>query len=386
VPASATTLVTDFAVVLSSATFSAAAAALAFLIFVQMGVALRPAVWATMVLALATPLAPYSSWYFSEPLAVALFLGAALLMFARPEDEPLTDTACLAAGALLGATLWVRPAHALLVGVFLLALALSGRKKSWPALAYVGVVVVVFGLAYLLRNAFLYDNFFEFGYPDAAEGGKRLNSFETPLGTGLAAFLISPGKSIFLFAPPLIVALAALPQLWRRRRGLALVSAMSLPALLLLYATYTQFEGGYCFGPRYLVPGMVLACLPLGVVAAEGSAVRRKLLAGLFVAGLAVNLVGMATSPLEDQATGKYYDANFNYRLDYNPLAGQGALLVKYLTDGEPAPIGRGFDFWFVYLHKAGVAAATLWLLAALAVACAALSAWQLRRNSANQE
>jgi len=37
---------------------------------------------------------------------------------------------------------------------------------------------------------------------------KRLNTFDTPLWKGLYGFLLSPGKSVFIFAPPLLLALA----------------------------------------------------------------------------------------------------------------------------------------------------------------------------------
>ncbi len=59
---------------------------------------------------------------------------------------------------------------------------------------------------------------------------------------------------------------------------------------------------------------------------------------------------------------GRYYDADWNYRLSYS-LSGQIHLLWKYLTNGEPARLGLGWDRWFVFLHKGGVSAATLTVL-----------------------
>jgi hypothetical protein len=74
--------------------------------------------------------------------------------------------------------------------------------------------------------------------PTAAEGAKRLNTFDTPLWKGLYGFLLSPGKSVFVFAPPLILALAGLRRLWNFERGVchrvrsvsAPLSHFSLPA------------------------------------------------------------------------------------------------------------------------------------------------------------
>jgi hypothetical protein len=72
----------------------------------------------------------------------------------------------------------------------------------------------------------------------------------------------------------------------------------------------------------------------------------------------------MATSFLEDQAmTGRYYDANWSYRFSYS-LRGPFELLIHYLTSPRPAPLGLGFDRWFVFLAKAGVSDATLLTIA----------------------
>lgn len=383
VPQSAEALVTDFSIVLSSATYAALAASLMFLVFIGMGVAQKRALLGALALAFATPLFCYSAWYFSEPLAAALFLSATVALFVRPASEDFSARGCLLAGLALGATLWVRPTHLLTALVFLAAILAS--ERGWTcrlrAAAIVAAVLGAFGAAYLLRNGMLYGNVFDFGYPAAAEGGRRLNTFETPLLTGIMAFLFSPGKSVFLFAPPLLLASWGLPRIWRQNRGLAVVLGGAPLVSLLFFSRYTQFEGGYAFGPRYLVPGMMLLACAVGVVLREGSGTQRKLLLALCLAGMLVNVIGLATSPLEDMASGKYYDEQFNYRLDYSPLAGQGALLVKYLSDAAPAAIGRGFDRWFVFLHKGGVSTGWLLLVGGLATAGAAFSAVRLLRS-----
>jgi len=382
VPENAQTLVTDFAMVLGSATFAALAAALAFLLLQSMGLSQQVALTGACGLAFGTPLFAYSAWYFSEPLALVLLLAAAVALFAKPREVDFSARRCVLAGLALGAVLWVRPAHLLAAFVFLAAILASERGLSCKlrAAAIVATVIGLFGAAYLARNATLYGSAFDFGYPEAAEAGRRLNSFETPLMVGLSAFLFSPGKSVFLFAPPLLLAGWGLPRLWRENRGLTVVMGATPLVMLLFYSRYTQYDGGYSFGPRYLVPAIFLLCLGVGVVLREGSRLQRKLLFTLFLVGATVNLIGMATSPLEDMATGKYYDQNFNYRLDYSPLLGQGALLAKYLADPAPAPIGRGFDRWFVFLHKGGVSTGWLLLVGGLIAAGAAISGFQLRR------
>lgn len=126
---------------------------------------------------------------------------------------------------------------------------------------------------------------------------------------------------MFIFAPPILLALAGIAGLWRRNRGLATL-AITLPlADLLFFAKYSQWEGGYCVGPRYLVPAIALLCLGLGPALAgsqsaqpnpsEASAPEsrpksrltlRAVGIVLLVLGATVQALSLATSFMEDQA------------------------------------------------------------------------------------
>ncbi len=377
VPAEAGDLVLGFAVVLSSATFAAAAVAAAFWFWRRrLDVPAGPAAAAALLLALATPLLPYSAAFFSEPLAAALLVGAAAALAAG------SVRGAALAGALAGIAVLVRPPHVILGPVFALALIVrdgGGRRGLLGAAAFGAAFSA--GVAGLLAyNAAIFGSPFEFGYPSQVEGGVPQNTFDNPVHVGVLGFLFSPGKSIFLFAPPVLVALAGLPALWRRERALAVVAALAPLAALLFYARFRNWEGGYCFGPRYLVPSLALACLAIGPALAQAGPRLRRAAIALALAGLLVNAVGMATSFLEDQRRGGYYDERFVYRLSHAPLASQGRLLVRYATSAEPAPLGLGFDRWFVFLRKGGVAPASIAALLGAAILTAAASGLRLRR------
>ncbi|MGB9512857.1 MAG: hypothetical protein WBU20_14325, partial [Candidatus Acidiferrum sp.] len=183
---------------------------------------------------------------------------------------------------------------------------------------------------------------------------KRLNSFETPILTGLFGFLFSPGKSIFLFAPPMIVALVGIPRLWKGDRGLATVAAASLPVYLLFYARYSQWEGGYCVGPRYLVPTLALLCIAIAPMMSNLGKGARIAVISLTLVGFAVQVISIATSFMESQVpAGVYYGRNWNYQMSYS-LWSQVRVLTHHLGDRTPARLGLGFDRWFVFLAKAG--------------------------------
>jgi hypothetical protein len=380
VPADATDLVVAFSSCLSSATFSALTVAFFFRLLVGIGIPVRACLFAAAMLGLGTPIFAYSGWLFSEPLSAAVFVGVALLLLGRG-SEPITLRTASIAGLVLGLATIVRPTNVLAIPVFAVGVLVRDGKPALRAVFALCATAAIGVLALLAHNALLFGGPFQFGYPATAEGAKRLNDFDTPLVKGLCGFLLSPGKSVFVFAPPVILALAGLRRLWKLERGAATV-AMLFPLLyLLFFARFTQWEGGYCVGPRYMVPSLALLCLALGPVLAEGAARIRKIALFLLVLGALVQCVSLATSFMEDQVPhGRYYDAQWTYRFSYS-LSGQVHLLWKYLRSGEPARLGLGWDRWFVFLHKGGVSAKTLAVLGLVMLAGLGISLAGLARN-----
>ena len=111
--------------------------------------------------------------------------------------------------------------------------------------------------------------------------------------------LLTPGKSLFVWAPATLLGLLALPVCWRRERALAAGLAVALLSALVFYAAYLFPEGGYAHGPRHLVPLVPLLLLPLAVPAVPWR--RRELIAcaavGCFMAAMASSV-----SFFEDQS------------------------------------------------------------------------------------
>lgn len=381
VPAEDTDLVVAFASCLSSATFSALTVTFFFLLLVGIGIPSSASLLAAAMVGLGTPVCAYSGWLFSEPISSAIFLGVVLLLFGRGHDPVTLRTASIA-GLVLGLATIVRPTNVLAIPVFAVAILVRDGKPALRSAFVLCATSAIGVVALLSHNALLFGGPFEFGYPTTAEGAKRLNTFDTPLLIGLYGFLVSPGKSVFVFAPPVILALAGLRRLWKLERGTATLAMLFPLVYLFFYARYTQWEGGYCVGPRYLVPSIMLLCLALGPMLAEGAASRAKEIAVvLLVLGALIQSVSLATSFMEDQVPrGRYYDANWTYRLGYS-LSGQIHLLWKYLGSSEPARLGLGWDRWFVFLHKGGVSGATLAVLGLVMVAGFGVSVAGLARS-----
>lgn len=125
--------------------------------------------------------------------------------------------------------------------------------------------------------------------------------FSGQLWPALYGYTLSSGQSIFLYSPPLILAVLGLPRAItdidrERRRQTALIGAV-IAVITLLNAKYFLWHGAFCWGPRLMVPVtplLLLLCLPWLPTALQAGRqrLRQVALAALFVCGGIVQLVG----------------------------------------------------------------------------------------------
>ncbi|HZD65598.1 MAG TPA: hypothetical protein VE152_05840, partial [Acidimicrobiales bacterium] len=193
-------------------------------------------------------------------------------------------------GASLGFSLLIRIQMALalpfLLGYLAVKLWPRGRERgirepvmravSWGLPIAAALVVVAW------FNQVRFGSIFDNGH--AADPNTALN---VPILTGLHGLLASPGKSIFLFAPPLVVGLAGLCWLLRRQRALGAAIAGILVTNLLLNAKLHNWAGDLAWGPRFLVPFMGLAIIPAAFVLTRWRTLPWTWRAGVVVAGVA---------------------------------------------------------------------------------------------------
>ena len=165
------------------------------------------------------------------------------------------------------------------------AIVILGPMILWYLLANRSIpacIKVVLSLApsiglVLFANYIRYHSFLDHGY-----AGER---FSNPMLVGLYGILLSSGKSIFRFSPPLLVGLwgwigshieeRLLPDAW--------LFLGIFTAQILFYAKWWDWSGDDSWGARFLIPGLLLMCIPLVTVLH-----RRAVVIPLVVAGIAV--------------------------------------------------------------------------------------------------
>jgi hypothetical protein len=348
----------------SSATYAALAVAASFLLFLKLGNSERSALKCSLLIGFSTPLFLYSGWLFSEPVTTALFVIAAMVLFGSGKE--ISFSRAVLGSLVLGFSIHVRPANMVTVLIFIAAALMLDQSRD-GALRYrtamiLVAIVGISGALYLARNYAFFGNPFDFGVPTVVENGKNPDTWHNPFWRGAFGFLFSPGKSAFLFCPPAILGIFGLPRLWQRNRAFTVLAAATAPANLIMYSFRTQWDGGYCIGPRYLIPGLVLLCLPISVLLRNPPRWFRPAFWITAIAGFLVQAISLSTNVLEDMVRNHYYVGNFEYRMSYSPLSGQLRLIWKYLHS-SPAVVGGGWDRWFLMLHAAG---ANPWVLAGI--------------------
>jgi hypothetical protein len=250
----------------------------------------------------ATFFSHYGATLLSEPLAAAaLTFAAAAALRARATGS---RWAAAASGAAAGLALLTKVAHLVAVaplGVWL-AWALwrdaqaCGAQRTRRRAVAVRLVLLWLGFAGLFAAGVAVYNVARFGSPFETGYGGEATRFTTPPWVGLAGLLFSPGKGLFWYAPPLLLALAGWRALARRRRDVGAVALAVILGPLWVAATFYQWHGGGSWGPRLLLPVLPILLLGAGVPverALAGSRFAAAAVAGAAAAGALV--VALAT-------------------------------------------------------------------------------------------
>jgi len=291
------------------------------------------AIWGTvLIMGLATIWWPYTKLDFSEPLVLTIvFLGFVLMRFGNPFLGLL----------VAGFTLTIRTDSVVILGPMVLWYLFGNRtvRACCNVVLSIAPSIALFFFANYIRYHSLLDR----GYV-----GER---FTDPLLVGLYGILLSSGKSIFLFSPPLLLGVWGWKQV-ARRKEIASEAWLFLGiciAQILFYAKYWYWSSDDAWGERYLISGTLLLCIPIVTVVRRRAVVIPVVAAGILVQLLAVTVGGLDFVMLLRSAQPKrqaLWFAGTSNRVDFedvwfNPNYSQIAgnwILLRYLLHVPPAP------------------------------------------------
>ncbi len=243
----------------------------------RLGYGIRTGVGVALLYGLATMSWAYSKLDFSEPLMTLCYLLMAQALFTQSPSQgkaELTPRQMLWAGGWLGAAILIKPVAGLALFPLLIYVVFrlkQGAASSTPTqsavpspqssfspfsifrllklLLWLALPLVIAGAVVLWYNLYRYGKITESGY-SAIPDQFALGSFYG----GIFGFLFSPGKSMFLYAPGLLLAFFGLRQFWQRWRAEAIFGLALFLTYLIFYSLFWNWEGDWTWGPRYLMP------------------------------------------------------------------------------------------------------------------------------------
>jgi len=383
-------------VALGSAVAAAGCVLVVWLLSQRVGATPRGALVAAASAAVASPLWPYSKFGFSTALTALILLAAAFFLADREPRSRMRSA--VAAGAIVAYGWLTRHELALVLLPFVAVLLM----RDGPSRAAWSRAAVFVGCAFAGGLLWLWYNAARFGHPLSVGYVPEFGA------SGYAAFIFSPSGSIVLFAPIAIVWLAGLFARGAARPADRLLLAGPLLVFYLFYGALADWPGGRSYGPRYLVPALLLLAPGAALLWDRRPRWRAALVAAI-AAGAVLQLPGVlvdysrisvewARAATRDEIARRTWTiAASPFVLDARAAAPAVSRNLAYLAGREPLPrvtespgaddrdfaqrFAFSLDVWWLYLVylralsvRAALVVATA--LAGAAIVCATM-AWR---------
>ncbi len=305
---------------------------------------------------------PYARLYFAEAV-----LAACLTLAIVPIFDKISIRALMFSSCAIGLAILTRASAIIYLPAFVYLIWQNSEvdpPRRWFHLGLFGFgpFLALLGLAF--HNYLRFHSLLTTGY----EG----ESFHPLPFDGIFGMLFSPGKSIFLYSPPLIMSVILWPRLRRKNPPLAWALILTAGTALIFYGAWWAWHGGWVWGPRFLVPLVPLWCLPLGMMP-----IPRKwasLLLVVCVLGVIVQILGTFTDVTPhyarvfegDNPNDETRYAMVHYSPAHSPISGawQRATIGKWETPAifRLETTGLSGD-WMRMIH---ISVITMWLFSSI--------------------
>ncbi|MDQ1449276.1 MAG: hypothetical protein QOC79_2247, partial [Actinomycetota bacterium] len=241
---------------------------LVVIVSLQLGAPLRGAALIGLAYGFGSFAFAYAKTLGAEP-GTAMCLIAAV-MFAIDAARTGRTRALVSCGVAAGAALLFRNTAVIflpVLGVWFLAV--GYRQREWrraaryAALFSLGAIVSVAVL--MMFNAWRYGDALSIGYGQTGSNLHGIRSRGSIL-TGLWGLWLSPGKSVFLYAPFVFLAVAGVAISVRKFAAEMSLLIALVAANTLLFARVRFWSGDWAWGPRYMIivlPCLAAMCAPL---------------------------------------------------------------------------------------------------------------------------
>ena len=240
----------------------------------------QSALLTSILFAFGTLIFPYSGTFFSELLAIFFVMSSLYLLVHRSIVKKRTasaaykDIVLAASGLALGLAAAVHITAVLFAPFFCIYAAFSGPKDDNPhppmkrilrngALFCIGLGLILALIAYY--NYIRFDDIFETGRTINVqiESQRTYGRFVAPW-RGLWGLLFSSGKGLFFYCPAILLGFIFWLPFHRKYRLLSFMILGTVFLRIVFIASRSDWHGGFCIGPRYMLMIIPFLLLPVG--------------------------------------------------------------------------------------------------------------------------
>jgi len=309
-------------------TASAGITALAVCVFyliVKRFVSKKISIFSALLFAFATSTWSISSQALWQQGMVELLLLLMIYIIIKNEEAG-SPRYFICLGVLSGLFVFCRPPDAILLLPILGYILLRNFKYTLPYAA----AAIVSGLPFLIYNLYFFGNLFG-GYV------QNLQKFDVSGSVffNFLGLLVSPNKGLFIFSPILILGIFGFFYLNTiHNSNIKLLFQWFAPTLILqiiIYAFFSDWGGGYSYGPRFLTSLMPLLCIYLALFLSEFEA---HFSTGIFAYAKLAGVILLVIFSIAIQFIGVFY---FPYLYDTNysqPWDLSKPVIINSLHDG----------------------------------------------------
>ncbi len=320
----------------TNALVTAATAAALCLLAQMLGYGPKTGLWLGSIYAFGTFAFPHGRTLFSEPGAALGLVLSLLLCVTWAHRHPQSAVLLPVSGLLAGLAVVVKIHAVLALPWIALYVAISAARLRYGPAGILGRVALwaLGGLPalalFVSYNLAAFGGPFRTGY--SGEAGPLVpNVFATGL-EGLVGLTVSPGKGLWVYAPPVLVGLACLPWFSRRHPAVAVASTGIWATALAFFSSVQFWHGDAAWGPRYMAMVLPFLVLPAAEALASKLWWPKTALALLAASGAVVQLLGTLV------AFATYINAETNQQARYfqplyTPVIGHARILAARWTE-----------------------------------------------------
>jgi hypothetical protein len=248
---------------------------------------------------------PYSTVFYGYQIA-AFFLVLSAYMLYSVKKGKLSDWFLIASGISLGASSLAEYTSLLLFPLFLLyVFSFRGRR----VLLFLIPLAMTFSIL-LLYNLVCFGSPLTFSYSlcPQFENWTGVYGISIPKLSVIVELLFKSKRGLFVYSPVLVLSLLGFVRLSRRKNlGEALLFMLVFLVIFLFNSGYFYWEGGWGYGPRFIIPSLPFLSLLLAPV--FDSRWLKYLAVALMLASISV----MSIAALNEVVTGAEYPISHNW-------------------------------------------------------------------------